>query len=1537
MTETLLPSSQLSLQNPWPGLRPFTESDREFFFGRERETAELLSLVQRATVVVLYGQSGLGKTSLLQAGVFPELKRLDFLPFRLRLDHSEDFPPFACQIKDALASQLDGAGVNGPRPGASETLWEYFHRRDMDFWGPRNRLLTPVIVLDQFEEMFTLGRRTENALSRVTQFAKELEALLEHRPPQAIRERLDLHPEDGLQFDFQRQGVKLVLSLREDFLAHLDTWRTRMPSLLPHRFRLEPMTGAQALEVVQRAGRELVEPDVARDIVDFVSSSQRRRLVRVMEQREVEPALLSVICDELNRRRLERGQTRITADLLTAEREGIIHGFYERAFEGVGDGVRDWVEDELLTATGYRDRGALEDAIRLGLPEGAFDQLVDRRILHREEREGVVWLELTHDLLSDPAAQSRTVRVQRRQAKAAAKREAEYAHELRRTRTLVTIFAVLLLVAGVALIYAFTMKHHAEQAQKAMQIEKDRADGEARKAQGSAALAEDNLRMAVETAEKRASDTANWLRGEFLHPTPVSFKSIEQKIDAVSTDERQFDGSIAIKHRYAESLAVAAEVLFHQGRYKEGLEYAERALNLINQLETQEKETPDESHRLMGAEAHYALGTGLIETGRASDARRHFEESIRLAGNVRDASSRLSAGRVSVLSQIGLGEVGVRSFSLAAAEKHFKAGLRLANTTDFMAHPDEVDSWRVLSLLGLGRNLMGTEDAEALGYFDEANQIVNKQKKGHPDNLLWQELYADVAYWKGFAALNLSRFANGSQMLKDSLETSVTLSNLNRDNMKWRFLLAQSHRGIGMLQQRTGDLERSQASFIQLKQVASEIKQEQPFWLRASHLYALSRYHMGDLARNRNDADTARSEFQAARHALANLVAESPENPDYARSLAWVLYFQGLTYAQGNTGEARQKALGLYAQAFQSLRSTGGDANNSGFILDLKAQLHQQRGNVLRDQGALADAISAYEEAAKIRAEVVKLVREPSDALKSLSAIHVSLGTAYVMAGQPARAASQYNEAAEAIEYALKLHPRDTTLLQKKAEIQRDVSDLWFKQGNLTRSIEALESAFGTAKQAFNYEPYDYGLMQFLESFEKLIENFNEPADSAAPSDSNSRLSPQLLQRVTRRVHFDTLLLPEGYVIKDNKIVTEDGVIVPAKPQNWVLPPLIPGAWHTLVPRELEIEIKRLPASDQRFAHGQIVRVRVLSLNFYNNAMLFEAETRQENGERGVINYIRRGDETIFLDGTSPPIHEMNQTLPPNLDTVDQATAYLRFFAGSIKGDDGRFNLIDRAEELHWLPETTDKLRANLAHIITPLIVQETRDGRWGAVGTVQYTNALFYSIFRLSRNGQVEMGTDNPVAAELPILAESFVNGIRLLYTDEVQLEEIRAGLKKNPNDRSALKKMPDLCYRLKRWKEAVEAQQSWVAFLQREAAKDDKEQREKLKIEYASLSRYQLFARDFAGALASSEAGRRLDESYLPLDTNRAHALLFLGRTQEAEAIYLQHRGKKVGANSDKKWEEAILEDFKALKKERVTHPEMMRIQKLLKVESK
>ena len=60
--------------SPWIGLAPYTEAMHDAFFGRARERRDLLALIDRARLSVLYGISGLGKSSLLQAGVFPVLR-----------------------------------------------------------------------------------------------------------------------------------------------------------------------------------------------------------------------------------------------------------------------------------------------------------------------------------------------------------------------------------------------------------------------------------------------------------------------------------------------------------------------------------------------------------------------------------------------------------------------------------------------------------------------------------------------------------------------------------------------------------------------------------------------------------------------------------------------------------------------------------------------------------------------------------------------------------------------------------------------------------------------------------------------------------------------------------------------------------------------------------------------------------------------------------------------------------------------------------------------------------------------------------------------------------------------------------------------------------------------------------------------------------------------------------------------------------------------------------------------------------------------
>ena len=88
--------------NPWLGLASFTEETRSLFFGREEEVAELERRVQRKLLTILFGKSGLGKTSILQAGLVPGLRARGYFPVYLRIDYGRDSPEPAEQIKAGL-------------------------------------------------------------------------------------------------------------------------------------------------------------------------------------------------------------------------------------------------------------------------------------------------------------------------------------------------------------------------------------------------------------------------------------------------------------------------------------------------------------------------------------------------------------------------------------------------------------------------------------------------------------------------------------------------------------------------------------------------------------------------------------------------------------------------------------------------------------------------------------------------------------------------------------------------------------------------------------------------------------------------------------------------------------------------------------------------------------------------------------------------------------------------------------------------------------------------------------------------------------------------------------------------------------------------------------------------------------------------------------------------------------------------------------------------------------------------------------------
>ena len=463
-------SYQLDPENPWPGLAWFDESAERFFNGRTREIQELKRLVVEAPLSVLFGRSGLGKTSLLKAGLFPALRRANHLPVYVRVRYSNAGEPGAPPLIEQLYSALREAcapetgGADAPERLPVDSLWEYLHRTDTKIWSRQNERVVPVFVLDQFEEVFTLGTAGSLAVQRLRE---DLADLAENRIPVATERRLSEHPEIAAQFALRSQPYRVLLSFREDFATQFERWR-ELPSLMRNRLQLLPMSGRQALDAVRGSASHLMDERTASLIVRFVASEKKSNpqedtSIVSLDSLTIEPALLSLVCRGLNAGRKERrdkgGPDRIDAELLSQLGTGVVDRHYRESMSDQPERVGRFIESELITESGYRNPCAQDDALREPylLSLSALQILVDRRLLRFEPSLGVTRVELIHDLLAPTVVKNRDERRRsddtkrlgdelRRQDEA--RRTAESALAARRRSTVAAV------VAGVAVVVA---------------------------------------------------------------------------------------------------------------------------------------------------------------------------------------------------------------------------------------------------------------------------------------------------------------------------------------------------------------------------------------------------------------------------------------------------------------------------------------------------------------------------------------------------------------------------------------------------------------------------------------------------------------------------------------------------------------------------------------------------------------------------------------------------------------------------------------------------------------------------------------------------------------------------------------------------------------------------------------------------------------------------------------------------------------------------------------------------------------------------
>ncbi len=381
-------------RNPYVGPTAFTEGDQGRFFGRTAETRELTALVIARRAVLLYAQSGAGKTSLLQAGLIPELKRrgrMAVFPIA-RIMGGDDASPGGTggniYVANALARLFPGGT-------AAATLTEAFAAAmdggegDDDEIDDRSHL----VIFDQFEETFTF--HPEWVDQRQTFFAQLSVALADH------------------------PRLNLLLSMREDYLADLDAYAVALPDRMRTRMRLERLKRANALEAITgpaAAANMPFTPDAAEQLVD--------NLLRVRTGTAGDPAFaagpyaepvqLQIVCRQLWDNLAvdpRRGRSRIDAGDIArnANVDNALIDFYRQALIRARDradvserALRAWFGEKLITPAGTRGMVFGGATATEGLANAAVESLRDAYLIRAEPRGGGTWYELAHDRLVEP-------------------------------------------------------------------------------------------------------------------------------------------------------------------------------------------------------------------------------------------------------------------------------------------------------------------------------------------------------------------------------------------------------------------------------------------------------------------------------------------------------------------------------------------------------------------------------------------------------------------------------------------------------------------------------------------------------------------------------------------------------------------------------------------------------------------------------------------------------------------------------------------------------------------------------------------------------------------------------------------------------------------------------------------------------------------------------------------------------------------------------------------------------------------------------
>lgn len=429
--------------NPFPGPQPFREVDRAYFNGRADLSRRLEGAILVHRAVVVHGPSGSGKSSLIQASVLPNLRDAE----DVRVVHLDGWPPGEVPLR-WLSLAMHSALKHGTPPEGMTPHEAVLSSLKRAARGS-SRLL--VVCIDQLEQL-----------------------LYPDRDPKQAEEFFDCVNE---MLELPLRTLRVVMSLREDYLGLFRDRLRNHKRLLAQGFRVGPLTVAELTEAMCQTAASGKPPQEW-------SPKETRSLImqaRVPGQAETDEAEVQAAYGQIVCRSLF--QDRSTGEHINEPKgvriEAILQKYLETTLADLGPlrGEADrLLADHLVSGEGgrtLRTERELENHFAKNDLRKILERLERSAILHAASHQGSRYFEIGHDWLARKVFENRQLRERQEEQRRKDEEQARVLEKARQEREKFRYLAlgafVLVAIAVVGLVAILLAKRDAERAEKAAQ------------------------------------------------------------------------------------------------------------------------------------------------------------------------------------------------------------------------------------------------------------------------------------------------------------------------------------------------------------------------------------------------------------------------------------------------------------------------------------------------------------------------------------------------------------------------------------------------------------------------------------------------------------------------------------------------------------------------------------------------------------------------------------------------------------------------------------------------------------------------------------------------------------------------------------------------------------------------------------------------------------------------------------------------------------------------------------------------------------